>query len=91
MGARRYEVRIKAKVARGLAKLPRNVQKTVKLLVLDLEESGPLQRAWNNFGALGPDEYHCHMTHRYVACWSWQKGSDVIEVYYAGSREDAPY
>ena len=37
------------------------------------------------------DEYHCHLTHRYVACWSWQKGSEVIEVYYAGSREDAPY
>ena len=29
--------------------------------------------------------------HRYVACWTYHKGKIVIEVYYVGTREKAPY
>ncbi len=36
-------------------------------------------------------EYHCHLTYRYGACWSCEKDEIEIEVYYAGSREKAPY
>jgi hypothetical protein len=35
--------------------------------------------------------YHCHLSYRYVACWTWRKKEIVIEVYYVGSRENAPY
>ena len=86
-----YEVRIKKKVARGLQKLPAGVQKLLFLLIADLQADGPIQRSWRNFSLLAKDRYHCHLTHRYVACWTCRKDEIVIEVYYVGSREKAPY
>ena len=86
-----YKVRIRKKVARGLNKLPRSVQQLLFLLVADLQADGPIRREWPNFSSLGPDHFHCHLTYRYVACWTCKKGEIVIEVYYVGSREKAPY
>ena len=87
----KYRVHIKKRVARRLKKLPRNVQKLLFLLIVDLIADGPIQKSWNNFSPLGKDKYHCHLTYRYVACWTCQKGEIEIEVYYVGSREKAPY
>ena len=86
-----YDVRFKRKVERDARKLPENVQKTLGLLLVDLEESGPIQKGWSNFSKLEKDNYHCHLTGSYVACWTHEKDTVVIEIYYAGSREDAPY
>jgi mRNA-degrading endonuclease RelE of RelBE toxin-antitoxin system len=86
-----YEVRIRKKVARGLSRLPKRVQQLLFLLIADLQADGPIQRDWSNFSSLGPDCFHCHLTYRYVACWTCRKGEIVIEVYYVGSREKAPY
>lgn len=87
----KYDVRVKKKIARGLTKLPRDVQQLFFLLVTDLQDDGPIQKTWSNFSALGDEKYHCHLNYRYVACWSCRKGEIIIEVYYAGSREKAPY
>ena len=87
----RYEVRIKKKVARGLKRLPAVVQKLLFLLVADLQADGPIQKSWSNFSQLGKDRYHCHLNYKYVACWTCRKDEIVIEVYYVGSREKAPY
>ena len=35
--------------------------------------------------------YHCHLSYKWVACWQCEGDSITIEVYYAGSRENAPY
>lgn len=86
-----YKVRIRKKVARGLNKLPRNVQQLLFLLVADLQAAGPIQKEWPNFSSLGAAHFHCHLTYRYVACWTYKKGEIEIEVYYVGSREKAPY
>jgi mRNA-degrading endonuclease RelE of RelBE toxin-antitoxin system len=86
-----YEIRIRRKVERGLRKLPSDVQKILYLLIADLQADGPIQKSWRNFSPLGQDRYHCHLNYRYVACWTCRKGEIVIEVYYAGSREKAPY
>ncbi len=86
-----YQVTIRKKVARGLQKLPKNVQQILFLLVADLQADGPIQRSWHNFSALGGGRYHCHLTYRYVACWTCERGDILIEVYYVGSREKAPY
>ena len=40
---------------------------------------------------LGSVTYHCHLSRDWVACWRWEKRTIEIEVYYAGSRKDAPY
>ena len=87
----RYEVRVKKKVARGLKKLPDDVQKLLFLLITDLQADGPVQKTWRNFSPLGKDRYHCHLNYRYVACWTCRKDEIVIEVYYVGSREKASY
>jgi mRNA-degrading endonuclease RelE of RelBE toxin-antitoxin system len=87
----KYQVSIKKRVAKGLKKLPKNVQRLLFLLIADLQEDGPIQNSWPNFSPLGKDRYHCHLTYRYVACWICRKGEIIIEVYYVGSREKAPY
>ena len=60
-------------------------------LAEDLRDKGPNRGDWPNYSKLGPDQYHCHLSPGWVACWSCKRGSKTIEVYYAGSREDAPY
>ena len=87
----KYRVGVKRKVERGLRKLPFDVQKLLFLLIADLESDGPIQKSWRNFSSLGGNRYHCHLNYRYVACWVYHKDKIVIEVYYAGSREKAPY
>ena len=87
----KYEIRIERKVERGLRKLPSEVQKQLYLLIEDLKADGPVQKTWQNFSPLGSDRYHCHLNYRYVACWTCRKDEIVIEVYYVGSREKAPY
>ena len=87
----RFEVHIKKKVARGLAKLPVGVRKLLFLLIADLQSDGPVQGNWSNFSSLGKGRYHCHLNYRYVACWTCRNKEVVIEVYYVGTREKAPY
>ena len=86
-----YQVQIVKKVARGLTKLPADVQKLLFLLVAELQRDGPIQKSWRNFLPLGNDRYHCHLNYRYVACWTGLRSKIKIEVYYVGSREKAPY
>lgn len=50
-----------------------------------------MQKNWPNYSKLGDSKYHCHLAYSWVACWSYEKGEIKIEVYYAGSRENAPY
>lgn len=62
---------------------------------------------WSHFSALGKNKYHCHLLKskggennssnkgkgpRYVACWIVEdKKIKIVEVYYVGSHENAPY
>ena len=86
-----YEVVIKRKILRELKRLPELIQKRLVNLLEDLRDKGPIRSDWPNYSKLGSEDYHCHLTHRWVACWSCVRGSKRIEVYYAGSREKAPY
>lgn len=68
---------------------------------------GPNYRNWPHFSDLGKDKYHCHLTkskdpgkHKgkkgadacYVACWEIEdKKVKIVEVYYVGTHENAPY
>ena len=87
----RYNVLLKKKVEKGLWKLPLSVQKKLALLTLDLQAKGPEQPQWQNYSKLSKTEYHCHLGMSWVACWRHEKNAIVIEVYYVGSREKAPY
>jgi len=86
-----YEVLVGKRAAKIMAKAPLDVQKLFVQLVSDLAAKGPIRTDWRNFSSLSPTTYHCHLNYSWVACWSWEKGTVLVEVYYAGSREDAPY
>ena len=86
-----YEVILKRRILKSIERMPESVQRKASNLLEDLRDMGPLRKDWPNFGKLGKDQYHCHLAYGWVACWSYERDSVVIEVYYAGSRENAPY
>ena len=86
-----YKVTIKKRVLKNLEKMPLPIQKRFNALVANLQETGPIRQDWLNFSKLNEDEYHCHLSLKWVACWKHEKNTIIIEVYYVGSRENAPY
>ncbi len=69
-------------------------------LFLDLEATGPSQQLWHGYGKLknqgkGVDKRHCHLKKgkpTYVACWEVKDPkSKILEIYYVGTHEKAPY
>jgi hypothetical protein len=74
-----------------MAKAPERIQQSFALLTRDLAKEGPIRKEWPNFSVLGNDLYHCHLARSWVAVWRYEKGSVIVEVEYAGSRESAPY
>ena len=88
---RRWRVFFRRKVEKQVAKMPRKEQLLFANLVEDLIRKGPIRPEWRNFSKLSGREYHCHLSHSWVACWRVENQEMEIEVYYAGSREKASY
>lgn len=86
-----FQVLIKKKALKEIEKLPHAIQEKLAALIDDLKDKGPVQAGWPNYSKLGKDRYHCHLSRKWVACWHYENKSLIIEVYYAGSRENAPY
>jgi mRNA-degrading endonuclease RelE of RelBE toxin-antitoxin system len=86
-----FNVIVKKKVQKNVEKMPPDIKKLVVLLIDDLKEKGSILKNWDNFSKIGDDKYHCHLSYKWVACWKHEKNTIIIEVYYAGSRENAPY
>ena len=72
-------------------KMPAREQKWFANLVEDLERKGTIRSEWPNFSKLGEQKYHCHLGYSRVMCWHAEESVLEIEVYYAGSGEEAPY
>lgn len=87
-----YHVKIKKKVKKSARGMPPAEQIKFDLLVTDLKNQGPIQSKWPNYGLItGTNTHHCHLSHKWVACWVETEQGIEIEVTYAGSREGAPY
>ena len=87
-----YKVRIKKKALEIIQEMPVSVQEKFRALVKDIENDGPVQKSWPNYSPVGKVSYHCHLTYRWVAVWRLDgNNSMIVEVYYVGSRENAPY
>jgi mRNA-degrading endonuclease RelE of RelBE toxin-antitoxin system len=86
-----YTVIVNKKAKKNIEKMPDTIKRKMVLLVDDLIEKGPILKEWSKFSKLNESEYHCHLSYHWVACWRHEKNSILIEVYYAGSRENAPY
>ena len=91
MDDKTYVVRENNRAKKAVKEMPKRERQLYKDLVDELRFSGPIRKNWPNFSSLGGDKYHCHLSYKWVACWRWEKDSILIEVYYAGSREKAPY
>ncbi|MCY4644361.1 MAG: hypothetical protein OXB88_07045 [Bacteriovoracales bacterium] len=83
------------RAVKQLKKLPTGVKDTVLALVMDITEKGPVRGDWPNFSKLNSNECHCHLKKgrpTYVACWRiLDKKNKIIEIYYVGTHEKAPY
>jgi len=86
-----YTVGWKKRIEREISKLPEREQKKLIQLIKDLQENGPIQKKWPNFSKLEGNRYHCHLSYSWVACWKNEKQNIIIEIYYVGSMEKAPY
>lgn len=86
-----WRVFFRWKVEKQVAKMPRREQAMFANLVEDLIQKGPIRTEWRNFSKLSDREYHCHLSYSWVACRRVENQELEIEVYYAGSREKAPY
>ncbi|HEM6962611.1 TPA: hypothetical protein U2K06_002807 [Legionella pneumophila] len=95
----RWKIRIPTKVGKKITALPKAAQSALLLLLRDLEEHGPATGgSWKNYGkfkGLRGDKRHCHLSKgrpTYVCCWEViDKEIRLLEVYYVGTHEKAPY
>ena len=60
-------------------------------LIEDLRDFGPVQHRWKNYSKISKFEHHCHLSYHWVACWRETDEKLLLEIYYVGSRENAPY
>ena len=83
------------KLSKSIAQLPEHVRLKMFALAKDLESKGPMQPGWPNFSKLGDNSYHCHIKKgkpTYVVCSRvLSKEDKLLEIYYAGTHEKAPY
>lgn len=95
-----WKVVLTKKTAKQLQKLPVYVRSTLLFLVKDLEAHGPATSGlWKNYckfqGISNADKRHCHIIKgrpTYVCCWEVTNNKlKIIEVYYVGTHEKAPY
>lgn len=79
------------RVEKQAQKLRHLEKKKLVQLVEDLREFGPVQHRWKNYSKIEKFEHHCHLSYNWIACWRETEKELVLEVYYVGSRENAPY
>lgn len=72
-----------------------DITDVINLLMIEMVQEGPHRNNWPNYGPLEEYKFHCHLRKgqpTYVACWELlDKEKKIIEVYYVGTHENAPY
>ena len=90
-----WTVQWNKRVEKRLADLPEGVQLAFRLLIAEIQQSGPVRGNWKNYGKLSGTKHHCHLKAgrpTYVTCWEVvDKKIEIVEVYYVGTHEKAPY
>jgi len=92
-----WQVSLRKHAKKQADQLPNTVYEALRFLIKEMKKFGPLRYDWKNFSKLRNMEnsYHCHLKSgkpTYVACWEvTDKKIKIIEVYYVGTHEKAPY
>ena len=92
-------IRVTKTVDKQIGKLSEKVKLQLRFLFLDLANKGPTVSDWPHYSKLHSkkrsDKRHCHLQKgkpTYVCCWEIiDKKQKIIEVYYVGTHEKAPY
>jgi mRNA-degrading endonuclease RelE of RelBE toxin-antitoxin system len=93
----KWTVEISNKARKQLDKLPESIRAAYFALAKDIEFNGPYRSNWSHYGKLkGMDGlFHCHIASgrpTYVVCWEIRdKKVRLVEVYFVGTHEKAPY
>jgi len=99
-----WEIRFSKKADKKLKNIPEGIQLRLLALIKKMEGMGPFLDSWpkvesskfKNYGLLkGSDnKYHCHLKKgkpTYVVCWEVHLNIILVEFYYVGTHEKAPY
>lgn len=89
-----WTVTIHKTVEKQLPKLPGRVIDKLMLLLGEIELSGPVRGNWPNYSKLSDGRHHCHLKKgkpTYVAVWTEDRETIMVEVIYVGTHEKAPY
>ncbi len=95
-----WQIEFTRTAVKQLKKLDSQVVESMRLLVQDLKHVGPIPgKGWRRYSKLrgmkNQDLRHCHLIvgkPTYVCCWEViDKQTKLIEVYYVGTHEKAPY
>ncbi len=92
-----WKVSTTKKVDKQIDQLPEGIRLIFLSLLKEIELYGPYRANWKHFGKLrgSRDVYHCHISAgrpTYVVCWEViNKKVCLVEVFYAGTHENAPY
>ena len=92
-----WKVKYSTEVLKSIKGLPEKIRWAFNILASEFKAYGPYRVNWKNYGKFRgtKDCFHCHINAgrpRYVVCWNiLDKKEKVIEVYYAGTHEKAPY
>jgi len=94
-----WSVQFTNSATKQAGQLDKKILLVLQLLTNDLQMKGPIPgKYWPNYSKLRgkkqEDKRHCHLIKgnpTYVCCWQVYKIEKIIEVYYVGTHEKAPY
>jgi mRNA-degrading endonuclease RelE of RelBE toxin-antitoxin system len=93
-----WKIETIGKVKKQVKVLPDEIRYRFYDLIADLRANGAILPYRPHFGKIHgkKDAYHCHLNKghpTYVVCWRLNPKNEIeiIEVYYVGTHENAPY
>jgi mRNA-degrading endonuclease RelE of RelBE toxin-antitoxin system len=94
-----WQVAFSPKAMKQMLALDAGIQELIYALAREIEQLGPIRGNRKNYGRLRQgkkeEKHHCHVKTgkpTYVVCWEvTDKKARIVEVYYAGTHEKAPY
>ena len=92
-----WQVDFGGKAEKQAKKLPPKIRDILFYLKYRMEQGGPEQTEWRNYGKIvnANDVYHCHLNKsrpRYVAVWKVvSREKQIIEIRFAGPHGSVDY
>ncbi len=91
-----WTVTASRRVEKNFLDLPESVQLALRALLAEIQAYGPYRANWSHYSPLKGEKnaYHCHLLGgrpTFVACWRADKKNRIVEIYYVGTHENAPY